>query len=143
MPIPAFRPDGYLPVGLHAATEAEVAERFGGETERRRDLMARVATWLALARAVQARRFLLDGSFVTMKPVPGDVDCACLLPADFEDQYTAGAVEARRLHDMLVTRQPEEIFGAFSSQQWSDWVDFFGQTREPDGRRKGVVEVIL
>ena len=29
MPIPAFRPDGYLPEGLHQATEEEVAARFG------------------------------------------------------------------------------------------------------------------
>jgi hypothetical protein len=143
MPIPAFRPDGYLPVGLHRATEAEVAERFAQGTERRRDLMARVAAWLQLARVVRARRFLLDGSFVTTKPAPNDVDCACLLPTDFEDQYNAGAGEALRLYDMLVTRQPQEIFGVFSLQQWEDWVDFFSQTREADGRRKGLVEVVL
>jgi hypothetical protein len=88
MPIPAFRPDGYLPVGLHRALEAEVVDRFGRESERRRALMARVATWLSLARTVQARRFLLDGSFVTTKPAPKDVDCACLLPLDFEEHTT-------------------------------------------------------
>jgi hypothetical protein len=36
MPIPAFRLDGYLPEGLHRATEAEVTDRFGQETERPR-----------------------------------------------------------------------------------------------------------
>jgi hypothetical protein len=105
--------------------------------------MVRVATWLSLARAVRARQFLLDGSFVTTKMAPKDVDCACLLPADFEDQYTAGRGEALRLYEMLVTRQPEEIFGVFSILEWQDWVDFFSQTRETDGRHKGVVEVEL
>jgi hypothetical protein len=143
MPIPAFRPDGYLPVGLHRALEAEVVDRFGRESERRRALMARVATWLSLARTVQARRFLLDGSFVTTKPAPKDVDCACLLPLDFEEQYNAATGAAVSLYDMLVSRQPEELFGVFSLPQWEEWVDFFSQTREADGRRKGVVEVVL
>ena len=31
MPIPAFRPDGYLPLGVHIATEIEVADRFAVE----------------------------------------------------------------------------------------------------------------
>ena len=101
--------------------------------------MARVATWLSLARTVQARRFLLNGSFVTTRPAPRDVDCACLLPLDFEEQYNAGTEAAVSLYDMLVTRQPEEIFGVFTLPQWQEWVDFFGQTREADGRRKGVV----
>ena len=42
MPIPAFRPDGYLPEGVHAATEAEVAARFGLVTPRREFLMERL-----------------------------------------------------------------------------------------------------
>ena len=143
MPIPAFRPDGYLPLGLHTATEMEVAERFGQGTARRRVLMARVAEWLKLARAAYAQRFLLDGSFVTAKLEPHDVDCACWLPSDFEQQYDSGNAEAVRLYHMLVTRQPQELFGVFTRERWEAWLAFFGQTREIDGRRKGLVEVIL
>jgi hypothetical protein len=28
-------------------------------------------------------------------------------------------------------------------QDWTEWVEFFSRTREPDGRRKGLVEVQL
>ena len=143
MPIPAFRPDGYLPLGVHAAAEMEVADRFGRGTVRRVALMARVAQWLALARAVGARRFLVDGSFVTAKPEPGDVDCVCWLPADFEQQFLRDKSEAIRLYQMLVTRRPEELFGVFTAHRWERWITFFSQTREPDGRRKGLVEVML
>ena len=97
MPIPAFRSDGYLPLGLHTANEREVAERFGQGTARRGLLMARVAEWLALARAVRAQHFLLEGSFVTAKLEPGEVDCVCWLPSDFEQQYDSGTAEAIRL----------------------------------------------
>ena len=42
-----------------------------------------------------------------------------------------------------MSRRPEEIFAAENETDWSEWVEFFGRTREPDARRKGMVEVIL
>ena len=39
---------------------------------------------------------------------------------------------------MLLTRRPEEIFGAEDRQDWEDWVEFFSRTREADGRRSAV-----
>jgi Family of unknown function (DUF6932) len=143
MPIPSFRADGYLPEGLHLATEEEVEARLGQPTARRRLLMKRVAEWLILARAVGAQRFLLDGSFVTTKLNPGDVDAACWLPQDLQEQYLAHVPEALRLYETVSTRYPAELFGVFSEARWNGWVAFFGQTREPDGRRKGLIEVSL
>ena len=47
------------------------------------------------------------------------------------------------LEAMLLTRQPEEIFAAEDDTDWEEWVEFFSRTREPDGRRKGLVELRL
>ena len=143
MPILDFRPDGYLPEGLHPASEGEVEERFGRATPRRRRLVSRVKAWLRLARVIGAHRFFVNGSFVTAKPEPGDVDCVCWLPDDFEQQYYSGRLAAVELYEMLVTRRPEELFGVFTLARWNAWVEFFSRTREPDGRRKGIVEVTL
>lgn len=44
---------------------------------------------------------------------------------------------------MLLTRRPEEIFAAEDESDSEEWVKFFSQTREPDGRRKGLVEIRL
>ena len=44
---------------------------------------------------------------------------------------------------MVRTREPKELFAAYSSETWDGWVEFFSGTREPDARRKGVVEVTL
>jgi len=44
---------------------------------------------------------------------------------------------------MVRTREPKELFAAYSSETWDGWVEFFSGTREPDARRKGVVEVVL
>ena len=44
---------------------------------------------------------------------------------------------------MVLTRRPEELFAAEDETDWEEWVDFFRQTREPDRRRKGLVEIRL
>ena len=96
---------------------------------------------MKLARRVKARRLLIDGSFVTAKSEPGDVDAVVLLPPDFNRQVDTGVDAALELEQILLTRHPEEIFAAEDEADWDPWVEFFTRTREPDGRRKGVVEV--
>lgn len=98
--IPPFRDDGYLPEGIHRCAAAEATFRFGTPTRRRQRLIVRLRCWIELGRAVGAARLLVDGSFITAKPEPHDVDAVILLPAD-------------------------------------------SRTREPDRRRKGLVEIVL
>lgn len=141
--IPHFRDDGYLPEGLHLATEAEITFRFGTSTTRRRRLALRLRRWIELSRCVAAKRLFVDGSFVTAKPDPNDVDAVVWLGDDFVDRVSRGDREAVELEMMLLTRQPEEVFAAEDPRDWDDWVEFFSRTREADGRRKGIVEVRL
>ncbi len=141
--IPDFRNDGYLPEGLHLATEAEVTFRFGSGSRHRRRLVLRLRRWLELSRLTRARRFLVDGSFVTAKEEPNDVDSVVLLARDFARQVTDGSDAALELEEMLATGRPEEIFAAEDTRDWNDWVEFFSRTREADGRRKGLMEIRL
>lgn len=141
--IPAFRSDGYLPTGLYLSSEAEVLFRFGTSSRRRRRLALRLRRWLDLARQVRARRLLVDGSFVTAKSEPNDIDAAVLLSTDFEAQIERGFEPALELEEMLLTRQPEEIFAAEDELDWNEWIDFVSRTRGADARRKGLVEVAL
>ncbi|TWT44144.1 hypothetical protein RAS1_05520 [Phycisphaerae bacterium RAS1] len=141
--IPAFRPDGYLPEGVHGASEPEVTFRFGAGSPQRRRLILRVRRWIALARLANVRRLLIDGSFVSAKVHPDDVDAVVLLSTDFQLQLDRGHEAALELEEMVLTRRPEELFAAEDEGDWADWVEFFTRTREPDGRRKGLVEVAL
>jgi hypothetical protein len=141
--IPPFRPDGYLPEGLYLVSEADVTFRFGSSTQRRRRLVLRLRRWVALARAVQALRLLLDGSFVTAKTEPEDIDAVIWLPHNFEEQVEQQMESALELEQMLLTRHPEEIFAAEDQTDWDDWLEFFSRTREADDRRKGLVEIQL
>lgn len=85
----------------------------------------------------------IDGSFVTAKTVPNDVDAVILLPSDFENQSVTSSNAAIELEEMLLTRRPEEIFAAEDESDWNEWFEFFSRTRETDGRRKGLVEIEL
>ena len=141
--IPDFRDDGYLPEGLHRATEAEITFRFGAATSQRRRLILRFRRWIELARSIHAQRLCVDGSFVTSKAKPHDVDAVIWLPEDFSRQVSRGDPSAIELEMQLLTRRPEEIFAAEDRRDWEEWLEFFSRTREPDGRRKGLVEVEL
>ncbi len=141
--IPDFRDDGYLPEGLHVATDAEITFRFGTSTIQRRRLTLQLRRWIELARIIGAKRLFIDGSFVTAKSDPNDIDAVVWLPEDFPERVSGGNLEAVELETMLLTRRPEEIFAAEGRLDWDDWLEFFSRTREADGRRKGLVEVEL
>jgi hypothetical protein len=81
--IPERNDDGYLPAGVHRATLEEVAARFGRETELRRVQMESLAWLVDLARRAGARRLIVNGSFVTDRPEPNDIDCVVLIDEDF------------------------------------------------------------
>ena len=94
-------------------------------------------------RIVKARRFFVNGSFVTAKPFPGDLDAVVLLSDTFGHDLDNGVDAATELEGLLTTHRMGDLFAAEDDADWSDWLDFFTGTREADGRRKGVVEVLL
>ena len=141
--IPKFCDDGYLPEGLYKALESEVIFRFGSSSKQRRRLGLRLRRWIELARLIGGLRLLVDGSFVTAKVEPADIDAVILLPPDFQHQIELGVEAALELEEMILTRRPEEIFAAEDETDWNEWVEFFSRTREADGRRKGLAEVKL
>ncbi len=72
--IPPLRPDGLLPAGIHLADDwAEIEKRFGG-TSGRDGLLKKLKVGLEHLRDVGCSWVLLDGSFVSGKPDPNDVD---------------------------------------------------------------------
>lgn len=141
--IPAFRLDGYLPEGVYVCSEAEVLFRFGSSSRRCRRLVLRLRRWIELGRKVGALQLLVDGSFVTAKEEPHDIDSVILLPTDFSQQLEWESTPALELEEMVLTRRPEELFAAEDETDWQEWVAFFSQTREADRRRKGLVEIRL
>ena len=83
MPIPDLNTNGLLPPGRHACTVEEIAGRFGAFRggEQRPRLMVSLMEFVAEARAAGiVRALLVDGSFVTAKPAPNDIDLVVIVP---------------------------------------------------------------
>jgi hypothetical protein len=87
--IPAFDDDGYLPRGIHPATTEEIAVRFGQESEMRRVQMESLVWLIELARRSGVLRIVVNGSFVTDKLEPNDVDCVLLIGPGFPQDENA------------------------------------------------------
>jgi hypothetical protein len=92
--IPPFNEHGYLPPGIHKATLEELAERFGWQSEVRRDEMESLQWLMGLVKRLDVRRLVLNGSFVTDEAEPNDVDCVLLV--DFDSPRGAEVAEALR-----------------------------------------------
>jgi len=95
--IPGFDDTGNLPPGVHSSTWEEVVQRFSW-TPRRRVLLTGLKSALVVLRSAGCQRIYLNGSFVTSKDEPGDIDVA----------WDPDGVDVDRLLDM------EPVFGDFS-----------------------------
>jgi hypothetical protein len=73
--LPDFDELGNLPPGVHDATWHEIVQRFGW-TSRRRELLDGLKSALEPLREAGCRRVFVNGSFVTDKDDPVDIDVA-------------------------------------------------------------------
>jgi len=89
--IPDCNDDGYLPPGIHPATLDEIASRFGRDSDLRQVQMESLRWLVDLARRAGVRRIVVNGSFVTDKLEPNDVDCVLLIGPDFPRDAAAEA----------------------------------------------------
>jgi hypothetical protein len=148
MPIPPLDENGLLPPGVHDCTLTEIAARFGGfqGNEQRPRLMAKLEVFVMEARASGiVRLVLVDGSFVTGKDAPNDVDLivvvakehdfsADLLPLAY-NVVSKRRVQRRFGFDILVARD--------GSVEYGKWVQFFQQVRLEPAHRKGILRLRL
>jgi hypothetical protein len=144
--LPPFNADGNLPAGVHRADWDAVMKRFSW-TERRLELLSGLETALKPLREAGCRRVYLNGSFVTAKDEPGDIDVA----------WDPSGVDVDHLLEL------EPVFGDFADRRTAQkakfgceffpasftadvagntFLDFF-QIDKETGDAKGIVELEL
>jgi hypothetical protein len=145
MPLPAFDNRGDLPVGVHQATLAEVIERFGHGTPQRELATTKLVHIYELARRTgKLERFVIFGSYVTIKPAPNDIDIILIMRNDFrEEDYTEEVLPVfnhLRAHDELGASVFWTRSGAVLLETVDEFIAHWQRTR--DLTRRGIVEVI-
>lgn len=133
--------DGRLPPGEWTATWEELAETFG-HTPWRSHLLEGCRRALVALRTAGCRRVWIDGSFVTAKTNPGDID-GC---------YDPIGVDPHRLHPALRDLSPgrpqqklefacEFLPNVVEAGSGVFFVEFF--QRDRNGDPKGIVVIDL
>ena len=133
--IPVFDESGYLPPGMHVADIDEVVERFGTGSDQR-EACGQSLRWLVpMCRRAGIIRLIVNGSFVTDRPEPNDVDCVLVAgPAFDKDSDAALAIEAGLPYLSLAIVETDDELRFYTE-------DLFATDRA--GRPKGLVEVRL
>ncbi len=128
---PDFRADGCLDEGIHDATWTEFADRFGYNLPRA-VLLAQLLEFCQLLRAADGTEITLDGSFVTDKPEPKDVD-VCFVTRGINDAvFTVWTKKTQKKRFPLIDIQMDDE---------GTYLEFFQTTRT--GQPKGVVRLRL
>ena len=148
MPIPALDSNGRLPQGVHDCTVEEIKATFGAfqGTDRRPQLFLKLRAFVDEASAAQfLRSLLVDGSFVTAKADPNDLDLVLVLPqghdvsADLSPaQYNLVSkirVQRRFGFDIVAVRE--------GTLACDEAIAFFQQVRRQPALRKGILRVNL
>ena len=131
--LPALGEDGYLPPGLHLATMEEIAARFGQQSEMRRVQMESLVWLVDLARRSGVQRIVVNGSFVTDKLEPNDVDCVLLVGAGFPQDESAEAELLSGLPFINMELVDQQAFEQFTEKTFAT---------DRDLVPKGMIEVM-
>lgn len=86
----------YLPPGNHPATLDEVERVFGASTIKRRELMGGLREVVSMLRAFGVTVIYVDGSFISDKARPRDIDVIYDKPADADTSKWGPLAPTRR-----------------------------------------------
>ncbi len=148
MPIPGLSSEGFLPAGLFDCELPEVSARFGvfSGSDRRPQLFARLEQ---LARALRSsglfEELIIDGSFVTAKALPNDIDAIAVLRPGHNFERDLPMSEYALVSRALLRRRFgfDVIVAERNSALYRTYVEFFSRVREAPELRKGLLRVRL
>jgi hypothetical protein len=135
MAIPPLNRDGFLPAGIYDATLDEIRERFGvfQESDRRPRLLTKLVQLLDAMRSTHLFQMLLiDGSFVSAKPAPNDIDLVAVLRSGHSFERELPMSEYAVVSRALLRRRFgfDVIVAEADSAVYRTYVDFFSHVRE-------------
>jgi hypothetical protein len=158
MPIPALTTEGWLPTGVHVCTVAEIEAAFGmgGGSGRRMRLFNALREHLTnpiVRRYVE--HVLVNGSFVSQKADPGDVDMVlgvrrgglAAIASGGHGVYGAAIIEQLEGRFVPTVEGQRAIHGFADEVGGTKYGHYFAcfqqSTREIEPKEKGVLRVNL
>ncbi len=148
MAIPLLDEHGFLPGGVHDCTLNELKARFGSFqiSDRRPQLFARLEAFLSEAKASRlVVSVVVDGSFVTAKPDPNDIDLILVVASNHSFAADLSPLEYSVLSKRRVHRRHgfDLLVAHADSDEYRRYVWFFQQIRFAPGHTKGILRLKL
>jgi hypothetical protein len=145
MALPEFNSQGDLPEGMYQAPLAEVLARFGGGSLARQRATAILQRVHGLVTATgKLERFVIFGSYRTLKPDPNDVDLVLVMRDDFSLDTCDPETRLLFDHQRAQSQAGASIFwlcpSALQRGSLEDFLAGWGTKR--DWTRRGLVEVM-
>jgi hypothetical protein len=146
--LPPLNEHGLLPEGIHDCAFEELESRFGGfqTSDRRPQLWAKFTDFFRQAKASRiVEALVLDGSFVTARIDPNDIDLIVIVFAT----HDFGADLPPDQYNLLAGQRVRRRFGIDSvvvkngSDNLAHSVEFFAQVRQQPALKKGLLRLNL
>lgn len=148
MSIPPLNEYGLLPPGIYDCSLQEIGARLGTfqSTDRRPRLYEALQEYLAHVHSTGlVIAVIVNGSFVTNKHDPGDIDLVLVLPSNHDpgpelppmayNVLSRQRVRTRYRFDILVTQE--------ETPEYQQYTAFFQQVRGQPHLRKGLLRIRL
>lgn len=134
-----------LPPGEHPATLVEIESRYGSSSERRQKLMSGLRTVCEQMKRAKVQKIWIDGSFVTDKTDPNDIDgCWSAIGVTEESAQNLDPIFLKRdARELVKEKYGLDFFVAEQTESWSGlkFPKFFQIDR--NGNPKGILVVTL
>ena len=144
--LPEFDENGFLPEGVWDCDLAEFAKRFAvfRRSDRRFVLFEKLEKLLKETLATGwVKEIIIDGSFVTNKDEPGDIDIILALLPEFMTAVDVSFWAHRILDEKFLSKRYgfDVRIAILDSAKYYEVIDFFQQIKDSD-KRKGLVRLI-
>jgi len=148
LPIPSLNEHGLLPDGLHECTAEEVRATFGvfNASDRRPRLFRDLERYLSEVQAAGIGKYLVvDGSFVTHKPDPSDIDVLLVLRDDLDINCPVPPFEYNARSKKYVKREYGlDFYVGFENDPSSTrMMEVFQQVKYQPELAKGLLKITL
>ncbi len=148
MPIPPLLDAGLLPDGIHECTVDEIIDRFGvfQESDQRPRLARELLAYVEEIRAAGVGKYLVvDGSFVTGKAHPEDVDLLLVLRDDVDLARPVPPFQYNPRSKRYVRKNYSfDFFAGFEDDASSEqMLALFRDVKYLPGEVKGYLKVVL
>lgn len=143
VPIPPMD-SNFLPTGLHDCTIDEIYQYFG-TNERRNLLIENLHTYTQKVKDFGIEGWIIiDGSFVTAKELPGDIDIVLVVSENYDLMAPITPIERKILSQEYVKDNFElHLFVAFDGETANHWKSFFSRIRGMEHFKKGLLRMAI